>query len=327
MVSFFLLNLDILPYGGSDNSPAAPPATRLTHGVEVARFFKHTFFAAWHSFDTSTAASLATRLTHGVEVARFSTQSSAALSQHRHAPSDVLQRPRPTIGVKNSPLLALILQPQSDFNIPTAAFSATTNDARRENGSLLFKPNSSGVLLRHIFDSSRVVPPATTTDERRERQPAPLLFFHQQEVSQQLSRFDTLPKLPIEIHSGKRMHNDQHQVRPAMPFTTETAEDDTDTPAHQKNVAGYTTRHRSQTKVARASQHTPDQNQNDEARNSGSRGPHTNIADTTTTIRKTLYGAAVLKTAPGRKHQPSLHLKPPMASPKARGGRQTAGVY
>jgi hypothetical protein len=140
MVSFFLLNLDILPYGGSDNSPAAPPATRLTHGVEVARFFKHTFFAAWHSFDTSTAASLATRLTHGIEVARFSTQSSAALSQHRHAPSDVLQRPRPTIGVKSSPLLALILQPQSDFNIPTAAFSATTNDARRENGSLLFKP-------------------------------------------------------------------------------------------------------------------------------------------------------------------------------------------
>jgi hypothetical protein len=44
------------PRGNTDISPAAPPATRLTHGVEVARFFQRKFFAAWFSFDKSIAA-------------------------------------------------------------------------------------------------------------------------------------------------------------------------------------------------------------------------------------------------------------------------------
>ena len=125
-----------------NQSPAAPPATRLTHGVALARFSQQTHC------HLGNAASMhpkqhpqRPRTTHGVGVARFSTQPSAVLSQHRHTPSDVLRRPRPTIGVNDSQLLTLDMLPHGGFDMPPAAFSATTYDARRDNGSLLSKPN------------------------------------------------------------------------------------------------------------------------------------------------------------------------------------------
>jgi hypothetical protein len=118
------------------------------------------------------------RTTHGVGVARSSTQPSAVLSklryihsstpsdpsdarrrdgslldsQHRHTPSDVLQRPRPTIGVEDSQLLTLDILPHGGCDIPPAAVSATTYDARRENGSLLSKPNL--LVSRHDTSST-----------------------------------------------------------------------------------------------------------------------------------------------------------------------------
>jgi hypothetical protein len=42
-----------------------------------------------------------------VRMARFSTQPFAGLSWHRRTPSDIFQRPRPTIGVEDGQLLSL----------------------------------------------------------------------------------------------------------------------------------------------------------------------------------------------------------------------------
>ena len=125
-----------------DTPTAASLATRLTHSVALARFSQQTHC------HLGNAASMhpkqhpqRPRTTHGVGVARFSTQPSAVLSQHRHTPSDVLQRPRPTIGLNDSQLLTLDMLPHGGFDMPPAASSATTYDARRDNGSLLSKPN------------------------------------------------------------------------------------------------------------------------------------------------------------------------------------------
>ena len=205
-------------------------------------FSHRKLFAAQVSFDTPTAAPLATRLTHGVGVARFSTQPSAVLSQlryihssvpsdpsdarrrdgslldsqHCHTPSDVLRRPRPTIGVEDSQLPTLDILPHGGCDIPPAAVSATTYDARRENGSLLSKTN----LLVSRYDTS------STHPKRCLQRPRPtngvngsqlLLFFYLRTVLPQLSRLNTLQKLPVETNPGKRMHNDHGRVRPAMP--------------------------------------------------------------------------------------------------------------
>ena len=166
------------------------------------------------------------------------------------------------------------------------------------------------------------MPSATTTDARRERQPAPPLFvtsgksYHSFPA---LTHFKGCPSRDIMKANAQRstsgaVSNDFHRR------DSRDATNDPDTNPPKKRRRSYHSPRKPVQNARDLTTHAgPEpERRSQEARRPGSRRPHTNITDTTTTIRKPLYGAAVLKTAPGLKHQPSLHLKPPMASSKAR---------
>lgn len=116
---------------------------------------------------------------------------------------------------------------------------------------------------------------------------------------------------------------DRRQARPTMPLitkTTEHATHDSDSKPQKERDQPYRSPQQPDQSGKTFATHTGPEpgHRSQEARKPGRRRPHTNTADTTTTTRKPLSRAAVLKTAPGRKRQPSLHLNPPMAPPMAR---------